>query len=99
MTRKDREKLVRRNNILKSAVKIFAQKGYEKTTLDEIAKKAEYSKGTIYNCFKSKEDLFINLIQHGLNQLENRVRNILNDNMKCREQVRNIAIETLKYCN
>ena len=37
---------------------MFAQKGYDKATISEIAKVADFSVGTIYNFFESKKDLF-----------------------------------------
>ena len=56
--RKEREKVRKREVILKAAEKIFFKNGYEKTTMDEIAEKAEYSKGTLYLYFKNKEALY-----------------------------------------
>jgi len=55
--RKEREKQVRREEILAAAEKIFILKGPENTTIDEIAEEAELSKGTIYLYFRSKEQL------------------------------------------
>jgi AcrR family transcriptional regulator len=97
LSRKDREKVKRKNDIIKAAQKIFAQKSYEKATLDEIAKEAEYGKGTIYNYFKGKEDLFINLIQHGLSQMEENITKVISENMNCREQLEKILIEVKKF--
>ncbi len=45
-----------------AAVGIFAKKGYRDTTLDEIAITSEFGKGTIYNYFKSKEDIYSAII-------------------------------------
>lgn len=57
MTRKDRERLFKRNEILIAATKLFAVKGFENTTLDEIAEASEFGKGTLYNYFQNKEDI------------------------------------------
>ncbi|NJE84869.1 TetR/AcrR family transcriptional regulator [Thermococcus sp. CX2] len=46
-----------RERILKAAEELFAEKGYDKTTVDEIVEKAGVAKGTFYNYFKSKEEL------------------------------------------
>ena len=56
--RKEREKSRKREVILKSAEEIFFKNGFEKTTMDEIAEKAEYSKGTLYLYFKNKDALY-----------------------------------------
>ncbi len=66
LPRKERERLRRREDILAAAKKVFAEKGFAGSTLDEIAIVAEYGKGTIYNYFSSKEELFITLIREGL---------------------------------
>ncbi len=62
LSRKEKERLFRRGAILDAAVGIFAKKGYRDTTLDEIAITAEFGKGTIYNYFKSKEDIYSAII-------------------------------------
>ncbi|MBN2275968.1 MAG: TetR/AcrR family transcriptional regulator [Bacteroidales bacterium] len=56
--RKEREKEQRRNDILDAAERVFFKKGLEQATMDDIANKAELSKGTLYLYFKSKEELY-----------------------------------------
>ncbi|MBN2851240.1 MAG: TetR/AcrR family transcriptional regulator [Clostridia bacterium] len=48
-----------RNKILESAKEVFTSKGYENTTIEQIADHAGIGLGTAYNYFKSKEELFI----------------------------------------
>ena len=48
--------------ILRTALKVFAQDGYHASSVNKIADKANISKGLIYNYFKSKEDLLRNII-------------------------------------
>lgn len=48
--------------IKEAALKIFATKGYHRTTMAEIAMEAGYGKGTIYWYWKSKEQLYFALI-------------------------------------
>ncbi len=62
LSRKDREKLFKRNEILNAAKKLFAVKGYSFTTMEEIASAAEFGKGTIYNYFTDKESIYHELI-------------------------------------
>ena len=58
MTRRERERLMRRREIMEAARTVFAEKGYIHATLDEIAQRAEYGKGTLYNYFAGgKEDI------------------------------------------
>jgi TetR/AcrR family transcriptional regulator len=62
-TRKERERLEHRRQILESAERVFVCKGYHTATVDEIARDAEFAAGTIYNFFESKEDLYIRVIE------------------------------------
>jgi TetR/AcrR family transcriptional regulator len=59
MTRKQRETHLREQIILEAAEKLFLSKGYESTTMDEIATASEFSKGTLYNYFNSKDELYL----------------------------------------
>jgi AcrR family transcriptional regulator len=64
LPRKERERNSRRQDILQAARLLFVLKGYHNTTLEEIARHAEFGKGTIYNYFRSKEELFIGIINN-----------------------------------
>lgn len=55
--RKEREKQQRREGIIAAAEKVFFSRGYDQSTMDDIAAEAELSKGTLYLYFKSKEML------------------------------------------
>ena len=46
-----------KTKIIQAARKVFAEKGYHDTTMDDIAKEIGVSKGALYSYFKSKEDL------------------------------------------
>jgi len=55
--RKEQVKNIRREDIINAAEKVFFLKGYQPSTMDEVAKIAEYSKKTLYSYFQSKEQL------------------------------------------
>lgn len=57
------------NKIIESAIKIFAQVGYEGASVDAIVEDADVAKGTFYYYFKSKEDLLISIIKNGIDRL------------------------------
>jgi TetR/AcrR family transcriptional regulator len=63
--RKEREKEMRREEIIDAAQEIFFTKGLASATMDEIAEKAELSKGTLYLYYKSKEDLYLAVAMRG----------------------------------
>jgi TetR/AcrR family transcriptional regulator len=60
--RKNREKKQRIQSILGEAKKLFLSKGYRETTMDQVALEAGFSKATIYQYFKSKDDLYFSLL-------------------------------------
>ncbi|MCR5735250.1 MAG: TetR/AcrR family transcriptional regulator [Lachnospiraceae bacterium] len=49
---------VRRQEILDGAIKVFAKKGYEKTSISDIAKALNISQGLCYRYFSSKEEIY-----------------------------------------
>ena len=64
--RKEREKQLRREEIVLAAEKIFFSKGFDLSTMDDIAEEAELSKGTLYLYFKSKEDLHMAVARNSI---------------------------------
>ena len=62
-----------RNNILSAAKELFETKGVENTTVDDIAKLADYSKSTIYVYFKSKEDIYNSIVRDYISVLANEI--------------------------
>ncbi len=67
--RKKKRFLKNRQIITEAAREVFSLKGFEQTTMADIAKSAEMAAGTIYLYFKSKEELFFALIQEGMREL------------------------------
>ncbi len=62
--RKEREKKERRRQIREAALHVFSLKGYEAATMDDIAERAELSKGVLYYYFSSKRQLYEDLVLH-----------------------------------
>ena len=50
------------NTIMESALKLFAMKGYDAVSLDEVSKDANCSHGLLYHYFESKKDLYIAVV-------------------------------------
>ncbi|SDF53258.1 DNA-binding transcriptional regulator, AcrR family [Fontibacillus panacisegetis] len=63
--RKEKEKEIRRNDIIEAAERIFFTKGYGNATMDDVAKEAEFSKRTVYVYFKSKEQIYFEIMIRG----------------------------------
>lgn len=69
-TRREREKLRRRETIISAATALFYEKGFTATTMEEIAAVAEVSKGTLYLYFGSKDELYISIILEGFEMID-----------------------------
>ncbi|HNY49503.1 MAG TPA: helix-turn-helix domain-containing protein [Smithella sp.] len=73
--KKEREKENRRNTILKAARKLFFERGFKSVTVDNIAEKADVSKGSIYLCFESKEEIYTQILIADNIALYERIKN------------------------
>lgn len=56
--RKEREREIRRGDIINAAKMLFFTKGYEKVSMNDIAQEAEMARGTLYQYFKNKNDIY-----------------------------------------
>ena len=74
--RRQKEKELRRQQIQKAARAFFAEKGFVGTTIEDIANKAELSPATIYQYFKDKDDLYVQLNIESLTALLKKVEKV-----------------------
>ena len=63
-----------RGSILAAAERLFAEKGIDKTTMDDIARESEYSKATLYVYFQSKEEIINAILLSGLVLLQRKLQ-------------------------
>ncbi|GGU89698.1 TetR family transcriptional regulator [Streptomyces litmocidini] len=63
-----------RTKLYEAAVTLIAEQGFSATTVDEIAERAGVAKGTVYYNFKSKTELFEELLRHGVSLLSASLR-------------------------
>lgn len=62
LERKARERASRENLILDAAEEVFFSRGFDHSTMDDVAKNAELSKGSLYNYFKNKNELCVGIV-------------------------------------
>jgi len=74
--------------LLDAAEEVFVRDGYESAQLDEIAARAERSKGAVYTHFKSKEDLFLALFE---NRTRSAINRLLDSRRRCKNREESIA--------
>jgi len=62
LTRGEREKKLREGYILDAALSVFSEHGYDGASMDVIAKKAQFTKKTVYKYFPNKVDLYFAVV-------------------------------------
>jgi len=65
-----------KERIIQSAIECFSKYGLDRTRMDDVAQKADLSKGTLYLYFKSKEDLFYVICENNLKVLKEQLSHI-----------------------
>ena len=65
-----------KERIIQSAIECFSKYGLDRTRMDDVAQKADLSKGTLYLYFKSKEDLFYVICENNLRVLKEQLSHI-----------------------
>lgn len=93
--RKEREKEVRRQQILVAAKRIFSDKGFAKATMEDIAKEAELSLGTLYLYFKNKDELYVSHLLRILHYFIIRLEHINDDKNVSSEQKLDALIDVM----
>ena len=69
-----------RDQVIESATKHFSKYGFHKTTMDEIAKNIHKAKGVLYYYFRSKEELFNEVLKKELGTVKKALLNIIHSN-------------------
>ena len=95
--RREREKIQRQSDILDAAEKVFFEKGYNAAKMDDVAQEAEFSKGTLYLYFKSKEELYFGLTHRALLNLRSRFQHVIEGDGTGLEKVVKIGLAFRKY--
>ncbi|BCY14472.1 TetR/AcrR family transcriptional regulator [Actinoplanes sp. L3-i22] len=96
MDGRSRRRADTRQKLYEAAVQLIAEQGYNETTVDDIALRANVAKGTVYYNFKSKTDLFEELLRHGVGLLTDEFRAAV-AGLPPREAVRALVRAQLAY--
>lgn len=97
--RREREKAKRREDILRAARQVFFANGGRRATIDDVATRAEVSKGTIYLYFESKEAILAHLVLEGLDILSSQLEAAYapHKDLPADERIRRLAFAYLKF--
>jgi len=90
----DKEK--KRRQILDAAIAVFSRTGYRRTKISDIAVEAGIGKGTVYEYFRSKQELFLQMCEHLYEQYILTEQNNLRSITDPVEQIRGLIGATLE---
>ena len=85
-----------RTRILEAAVRVFAEKGYHETRMDDIVSASHTSKGSLYFHFPNKQEIFFGLIETFMSLLESRLTESLATEQHGLEQVDSALTASLR---
>ena len=89
--RRKREKEQRRNAILNAARKLFFEKGFRHVTVDNIARKAELSKGSVYLYFSSKEEIYTQILLSDIDKFNRKSSHVIRNEKPAEELLLDFA--------
>lgn len=87
----------KKNEILRSASSIISEKGYEKTTMEEIASQLLMTKGSMYYYFKNKEELLFECHLMILDPSIEKIKEIKNSDLTSIEKMRKVIIDYIIF--
>ncbi len=85
-----------KRRIFNTAVQIFAEKGYDNASIEEITAIAGVAKGSLYYHFEKKEDIFDMLLEEGLKLLKNNINIKTKDSTNALEKIKAIILVQIK---
>src|SRR5579859_547092 len=97
--RKERERAAREELILDHAQRMLLKDGFQNLNLDELAEAVEYSKGTLYLHFKTKEDIALAVVTRAQKERADFFERAVQFNGRSRERVQAIGFACCHFAN
>jgi len=95
--RKEKEKAARKKGILSAAQRVFSRKGYEATSMEDIASEAGFGKASLYFYFKGKEEVFLSLIKTGLEEQRSLLKQIMGSQLSNVERLEALVSKLFEH--
>lgn len=92
MSLREKKKIETRNKIFEIAGRLFKEKGFDNTTVDEITREAGIGKGTFFNYFPAKEVLLREFGKQKEELVHDLIRNELAGNISIKEKIKKILV-------
>jgi AcrR family transcriptional regulator len=92
LTRREKQKRTRQS-LLRAAAKLFCKRGLDGASIDEVAQAAGYTKGAFYANFKSKEELFLVMLDERFAEELDRLDRALSGTQAPEDEARAAAVD------
>ena len=92
-SRRERRSAETRERLFRSALQLFAQKGFEETTVEDITEAADVGKGTFFNYFPSKDHILIAFSDMQIGKLEQAVAGLRSSGQPLQEFMRSLVLK------
>ncbi len=92
VSRRERRSADIRERLFRSALKLFAQKGFAETTVEDITEAADVGKGTFFNYFPSKDHILLAFSDMQLGKLEQSVQELRDSGQSLKEFMRGLVV-------
>lgn len=92
MSLREKKKIETKNRIFEVSGRLFKQKGFENTTVDEIAEEAGIAKGTFFNYFPTKEALLLYFGEQMDELIYNLIENETKRSIPTKEKIKNLLV-------
>jgi AcrR family transcriptional regulator len=86
-----------RSCLMKSAAKIFARRGLQQASIDEVAEDAGFTKGAFYANFKNKEELFLAMLDESFADRLEEIDRVMQSDDALEAQARQAGIDFLRH--
>ncbi|MCX8044226.1 MAG: TetR/AcrR family transcriptional regulator [Desulfobacterota bacterium] len=94
--RRERNKRIKKERILKAAIEHFTQRGFEQTSIESITRRAGVAKGTFYNFFKQKEDVLLYFLDKEIDLSRQEIQRTIHTKPTILEQLELLIVTYLK---
>jgi AcrR family transcriptional regulator len=84
---------------MQAAAKVFARRGLQQASVDEVAERAGYTKGAFYANFKSKEELFLAMLDERFAERLQEIDRVTATGADPETQARDAGVEFVQYIN
>jgi uroporphyrinogen III methyltransferase/synthase len=101
--KRDTKKQIKRERILEAAADLFSQKSYHEVMMEDVAKMTSVAKGTVYNYFSSKEDLYFSIMSLRMENLIGSLKKQIENEQNSIDSLRSFTVHLymfmMKYQN